>query len=73
VSCAKTAELIEIPFGVWIYGGAWVPKEPCIRWGPGSPHGKGHFGGYTRACPDLPAVSILKTYSLGGRSDAASG
>ena len=30
VSPAKTAEPIEIPFGVDSRG----PKEPCIRWGP---------------------------------------
>jgi len=24
----------------------WEPKEQCIRWGPGSSHGKGHFGGF---------------------------
>jgi len=23
----------------------WEPKEQCIRWGPGSSHGKGHFWG----------------------------
>ena len=32
VSCAKTAELIEMPFGDdWSRCGS---NEPCIRWGP---------------------------------------
>jgi len=34
-------------------------KEPCIRWGLGSPRGRGNFGGYTSACPHLPTVSVL--------------
>jgi len=39
-SPAKTAEPIEMPFGlVEDLGG---PREPRIRWGP-DPHGKGHF------------------------------
>ena len=32
VSPTKTAEPIEVPFGVWTRLGQ---KEPCIRWGPG--------------------------------------
>jgi len=31
VSHAKTAEPIEMPFGIWIRVGR--SKEPCIRWG----------------------------------------
>jgi len=30
VSPAKTAETIEMPFGLWARG----IKEPCIRWSP---------------------------------------
>ena len=39
----------------------WGPKEPCIRWGPRLPYGKGHLGdnGHTWACSGLPAVDIL--------------
>ena len=29
------------------WGGA---KEPCIRWGPGFPRGKGHFRGAPLRC-----------------------
>jgi len=36
VSCAKTAEPIEMPFGDVFSDG---PKEPCFRWGFGSPKG----------------------------------
>jgi len=31
VSPARTAELIDMSFGMWILMG---PIEPCIRWGP---------------------------------------
>jgi len=38
VNPAKTAALIELPFG--------LARESCIRWGSRSPHGKGQiFGG----------------------------
>ena len=33
VSPAKTAELINMPFGLRTRG----PREPCVRWGPGAP------------------------------------
>jgi len=29
VSCAKMAEQIEMPFGLWTRG----PKEACVTWG----------------------------------------
>jgi len=38
MSCAKTDEPIEMPFGVWILGRA---KEPCFMWKPESLKGSG--------------------------------
>jgi len=35
VSCAKTAEPIEMTFGMWTPVG---PRKPCIRWGPNPPY-----------------------------------
>ena len=32
VSCAKMAEAIETPLGLWIRVGVW-PKEACVTWG----------------------------------------
>ena len=51
VSCAKTAEAIELPFG----GGAVSCgfKEPCIRWGPDAPR-EGHFVGCMPAHRNVP-------------------
>jgi len=40
-SCAKTAELIEMPFWVVDSGG---PTEPSIRRGQDSPRGRGSLG-----------------------------
>jgi len=40
LSPAKTAEPIEISFGVWTQVG---PKKPRITWGSGSPMRKGNF------------------------------
>jgi len=40
VSCAKMAEPIEIPFGLWTQVG---PREPCIGCGSRSPEAKGNF------------------------------
>jgi len=42
VSPAKTAEPIEMLFGLWTQDG---PKEPCIRWGSWSPNAQGQFWG----------------------------
>ena len=36
------------------------------------PHGKGHSGGHTWACPDLPRSTFLELFARGS-SDAASG
>jgi len=48
VSPAQTAELIEMPSGMW----TWVSPRNCVLWGP-DPHGSGHFwGGW---CWNFPA------------------
>jgi len=44
LSPAKTAEPIEISFGVWTQVD---PKKPRIRWGSGSPMRRGNFDGET--------------------------
>ena len=57
VSCAKTAELIEMSFDMWILGPVHV-----LGRSPDLPTGQGTFfwgGGNTWACSDLPAVDIL--------------
>jgi len=56
---------MAVPFGVWTLGGGG--KEPCIKWGPGSPVGRGTFGGWghTLACPDLSVVDILNLIRYG--------
>ena len=41
VICAKTAEPIEMPFGL----SAWMGPRNRVRWGPDPPHGKGQFWG----------------------------
>ena len=56
VSCAKTAEPIEIPFGIWARVG---PGIRVLTGGFGSTTGNGTFGGYISACPNLTAVDIL--------------
>ena len=46
--CAKTAEAIEMPSGMWTGG----PKEPCMKCGPGFPRGRDRFffgGGISRS------------------------
>jgi len=42
-SCAKTAELIEMLFGMWTRVGG--PKAPSVSWEPRSLKEKGQFGG----------------------------
>jgi len=66
VSCAKTAEPIEIPFGIWTRVG---PGIRVLTGGFGSTTGNGTFGGYISACPNLTAVDILNVV----RCDAAFG
>ena len=55
VNCAETTEPIETLFG------ARELVEQRISWGPGPDPvtGRGTLGGYTWACPDLPADGIL--------------
>ena len=65
-SPAKTAELIEMPFGF----NSWA-EEPCIG-SPDPPKGNGHFGGYNRACPGLNAVNILSGIRKGAVGGDAS-
>jgi len=43
LSCAKTAELIEMPFGCLTHVG---PKKPCISWESRSIHGNGLIWGH---------------------------
>jgi len=42
LSCVKTAEPTEMPFGACGLG--WA-QERCIKWGTGPLQEKGHFGG----------------------------
>jgi len=44
----KTAEPIEMPFGLKTRMGPGKLREPCIRWGCRSPKGKGEFSGLSR-------------------------
>ena len=44
MSSAKTAELIEMLFGVWTWIGT---KNHVLGWGLGPPRGNGNFGGVT--------------------------
>ena len=39
-SCTKSAEPIEMPFGVY----SWEHKEPRISWRPGCPRGRDTWG-----------------------------
>ena len=32
MSCAKAAEPVEMPFGLWARMGPWTRMESCIRW-----------------------------------------
>ena len=41
MSPAKTAESVEMPFGLW----TWVGPRNCVRWGSYSTMGKGNFWG----------------------------
>jgi len=47
MSCAKTAEPIETPFGVWTRTGRC--KKPRIRWGPKTLRDRCNFGGTSQA------------------------
>jgi len=53
MSCAKTAEPIEMPFRTW------VGPKTCIRWGPDPPwegaimRGKGDLVTYIGICHEL--------------------
>jgi len=56
VSCAKTAEPIEMPFGMLTRGA----EEPCIRWGSDLSTRRGTLG-----CVDSPAVDICNRICYG--------
>jgi len=66
VSCAKTAEPIEMPVWVIDSGG---PKEECIRWGPDPPceeaimSGK-HMLGYARQHSAVSCAKIAEPTDL---------
>ena len=69
MSCAEMAELIEMPFGSCTCVG---PKEPCIRFWPGSPQGKGQFWGHLPASCEVQGIpGMRQSYLLGGRTDVA--
>ena len=56
---AKTAELIEMPFG------SDGPTSPCITWGAGSPWRRGNFaGGQTWDATGMPAVGFQRVMDL---------
>jgi len=58
VSHAKTSEPkpIEMPFVGTISRGL---KEPCVRWGPDPPRGKGIFGGGLARCKALWVTAVV--------------
>jgi len=51
VSCAKTAEPIEMPFKIVDSGG---PKEEFIRWGPDPHASRGNFEGEEGPAHEMP-------------------
>ena len=56
VSCAKTAEPIEMPFGIWSHSGS---KEPCIKVGTLIPQGKLQFFGGDISQPIVKYMKYL--------------
>jgi len=56
VSCAKVAELIEMPSGIWYLNSGW-PKEPRVRYGSRSPCPKLQFLG-ERTCQGMPNDTV---------------
>jgi len=64
VSCAKTDELIEVPFGMWTQMGS---KNPVL--GGSDPSRKGAIWGHISQWNIWRA--IFSTFSVGGSSDAA--
>ena len=59
---AKTAEPIEMPFGMW----AWVgPSNHVLDGGWDPPRGMGNFrGGQIWACPGMPTVGLQRGLDL---------
>jgi len=71
VSCAKTDEPIEMPFGMW------TEESMCSKlrrgeWEGASPREKAFLGGHTWACPDLPVIDILNVIRQGASAMATS-
>ena len=62
MSCAKTAEAIEMPFGGLDLGRF---KESCIRWGPGSPTKWAIWGHLPAHCEIKGISSMSQSYSIG--------
>jgi len=56
VNPAKTAEPIEMPFGLWTRGG---PKELHIRWGPDPSQEGSHLRGIT-SCWNAVNASMVR-------------
>jgi len=72
ICCAKTAEPIEIQFGMFWMCTRMVKKEPCIRWGLYAwiPYGKGQFYGHLPAHYEVYGIfGMSQSYMLGGSSD----
>ena len=61
--CAKTAEAIEMPSGMWTGG----PKEPCMKCGPGFPRGRDRFFGGVSHGPLGRISNIRREPKLFGR------
>jgi len=67
-SPTKTAEPIQLPFGMWT---RIDTKKACISRGSGSPTGTDTFGRLARACPHLPAVDALNILNVIRQAAAA--
>jgi len=69
MSCAKTAEPTEMPFGMW----TWIaPRNPVLAGGPDPPDRRGNFCGHLPSDREVYRISDMsQSYSLGGSSVAA--
>jgi len=65
MSCAKTDEVVEMPFICELEFGE--PKEPCIIWGP-EPPGKAQFWEHLRAHCKVQGISGMQSILLDGSS-----
>ena len=58
--CTNVAELIEVLFGIWT---RW-PKQPCIRWGLGSPQKTGHFWAKLVLGLGMPRLAMVNIFNV---------